>query len=920
MDTDSTKKYFSGITQDPRLRVLAILLAFLLIGIFFLGFDKSPQQIAFMIGFSCLLDMCFHYMTKETSRLLLPISAAITGTGLSILTHFPHTIWLGAVPVFLAISSKYVLTYQSKHIFNPGLFGLTLCLLFSDGMIAAAPVSQWGGLVAFCILILFMAASFFLFNIKRQILTAVFLAGYFLQVLLRGFTIDADIPLTMLLMGVLQSPAFYLFTFFMLTDPRTSPDTAKGQVFMALWVIAADFIFHSLHFTFTLFYAGFSYFTARFLSLHFLRSVEASPPVYQRIFYKWREITLCLALLWLGVRGFDYIRPVALPPHPGFTLTALPSQHTGISGEASPLLQQTDPRIAHLAKWFYAMGDAAAVADVNHDGLPDLFLTQPLKAPQDRANLYLNQGDFQFKKFPLPALDDLRQSPDKYGSPTQGLWVDYDNDGDQDLFLTVFWGHPYLLKNNLQETGELSFEDVSAAAGFTAYINSAAANVADLNRDGLPDIILAGSLPLYVSDGDYSPPEYFNIFQLPKAAYEGDRRPFNVMRRNPYDARNAGSNMIYLAAPDGKFRLLDNKEWGFQDEKRWTLDIAVGDVNNDGWDDIYFANTAGPDRLYLNKEGRGFTQIQSYFKDGIGQDTYRGMNASFLDADKNGFLDIYVSNMHKAELPEGSLLWMNDGRITTNKSQAFKNKAFAKNIINPDRFSWGAATVDIDLDGDMDILQTAGWLDSDYDSPSEPTAQAACGNYVYKLFQIEASPPATHGYIDNWPDMRGECLYPRDPKRVFLNSGRGFIDVADAVGWGKAENSRAIAAADFDNDGDKDIVVTHMTAPPSLYRNDLAAPPHWVGLLLKGNGTSCATNAFGTRAVLQQADNKQEKRLYASNGLSSQHDPRITFALTDQAETATLDIFWCGNKKPERVTVKAGAYHLITQQAGNNAP
>jgi len=291
------------------------------------------------------------------------------------------------------------------------------------------------------------------------------------------------------------------------------------------------------------------------------------------------------------------------------------------------------------------------------------------------------------------------------------------------------------------------------------------------------------------------------------------------------------------------------------------------------------------------------------------------MNASFLDADKNGFLDIYVSNMHKSELPEGSLLWMNDGGVTTRKAAAFKNKAFAKNIVNTDRFSWGAASVDIDLDGDMDILQSAGWLDSTYDTASEPSAQTACDNYVYKLFQIEASPPDTHGYIDNWPDMRGACLYPRDAKRVFLNNRGSFTDVANDVGWAMAENSRAIAVADFDNDGDKDIVVTHMTAPPSLYRNDLSAPPHWVGLQLQGNGISCTTNAFGTRVVLHQKDNPQEKRLYASNGLSSQHDPRITFALTDDAETATMDIFWCGDKKPERRTMKSGAYHQIIQNA-----
>ncbi|HNO12414.1 MAG TPA: VCBS repeat-containing protein, partial [bacterium] len=99
--------------------------------------------------------------------------------------------------------------------------------------------------------------------------------------------------------------------------------------------------------------------------------------------------------------------------------------------------------------------------DFDGDGLPDLFFSFPLKRDEDRAALYRNLGDFKFERVPVPFLENRLKKIEEYGLPTNGVFVDYDNDGDLDLLITYAFGSPVLLKNLLNETGRSDFEDVT---------------------------------------------------------------------------------------------------------------------------------------------------------------------------------------------------------------------------------------------------------------------------------------------------------------------------------------------------------------------------------------------------------------------------------------------------------------------------
>ena len=233
-------------------------------------------------------------------------------------------------------------------------------------------------------------------------------------------------------------------------------------------------------------------------------------------------------------------------------------------------------------------------------------------------------------------------------------------------------------------------------------------NALDINRDGRLDIVVGHSMsPLLPG---YRTPTPFNVFDLPQPEYDGDRRMFNFMQRTWHDAANGGGVSVFWGGQAG-FTRVDERTLGLG-EKRWTLAIGAGDLDNDGWPDLYLANDYGPDQLLLNRGGKFFETVKGAVSGEIGRDTYKGMNASLGDVDGNGTLDIYVSNVHHRLQAEGSLLWINGGGASAG---TWSDQAASRNALNERRFGWGAAMGDLDRDGLLDIVQANGLIDDTYD-------------------------------------------------------------------------------------------------------------------------------------------------------------------------------------------------------------
>jgi hypothetical protein len=571
------------------------------------------------------------------------------------------------------------------------------------------------------------------------------------------------------------------------------------------------------------------------------------------------------------------------------------------------------------------VGDAIAVGDYDNDGRPDIFLTNPLKRPEDRNALYRNLGGFRFERVEIPALKEISAHPEKYGLVGGALFVDYDNSGAQSLFLMMAYGKSRLLKNMLPVTGTAEFVDVTEQAGINEYTTSISATFFDYDRDGKLDLLIGNSLAPYLPD--YNRPTPLNIFKLPAPEYPGDRRMFHFMHHTWNNAENGGPNALYHNTGSGKFAKMDMAAMGMP-ETHWTTAIGTGDLNGDGYTDLYCSSDFGPDDLYLNDHGKRFVRVSGKTFGSIGKDTYKGMNVSIADFDNRGLLDIYVSNVHVPLQAEGSLLWKTRLNPRNHFRPDFQDEATMRGVLNEGGFGWGAAVGDLNLDGWLDLVQANGMVDDSADKRFEKPR-----DYWYVAEKMMLSGPDVHSYADRWPDLRGYEIFGRQANRVYLSRGAEttmqFVDVAKEVGITELGNSRGVALADFDNRGVLDLAITHQFAPLSLYRNTLheedrktGAVHRWLGLSLHGDGVRINRDAVGTQVFLTyQKDGKtvrQMREVQIANGFSAQNDRRLLFGLGDYSGPVTVEIHWYGAETISYSGLELDHYHNMNYAPGNS--
>lgn len=240
----------------------------------------------------------------------------------------------------------------------------------------------------------------------------------------------------------------------------------------------------------------------------------------------------------------------------------------------------------------------AAAGDVNLDGLIDLAVTG-----QRRNRLYLNAGTGRFR-------DVSDESLVGFPPPGTGaLFLDYDNDGDPDLFLAAV-GNQMLLENRWIPDGKVRFLDVSEETGVSLPAIGFSAAAADINGDRVPDIYVAS----------------YNRYGM-------------VMPDVWGRATNGTPNLFFVSQGGGTYR--DEAKARGVDDGRWSYAAAFADIDGDHDQDLFVANDFGEDALFRNEGGR-FTDIAS----GAGvRDPGFGMGASFADYDNDGDLDLHVTNM-----------------------------------------------------------------------------------------------------------------------------------------------------------------------------------------------------------------------------------------------------------------------------------
>jgi hypothetical protein len=861
-----------------------------------------------------VLDLVLSLLIHKEKK--FPLSAAISCCSLGILLNWSFDAYHLLLPVFICIASKHLFRYKGKHIFNPSLFAIVCSILFVGEYVSLAPSYQWYGSVESAWVMLFFVSTaaliLFAFKINRTYLIVSFLFFYLIQTWIRAEAMEHIIPFATLFVGSLTAPAFYLFTFYMITDPMTSPNNKWEQIAVGFGIAALDLVFHFKLSYYTFFFAGIIVATIRFAIIFtkdFLEKKQVNP-----FGLRLQPFVVVGGLFVPVLWGFNKNHFSQSSDSSDLSYVSIPSSHSSIEGSRGSAVEKVDQRVQHVAKWMLSVGDAVASADIDQDGLVDLFLTQPLKGEQDQAKLYINKGDFKFEKLAVDDLEPYLGDPQKHGLPSFAMFFDYDNDLDQDLFVGFSFGHSHLFKNLLNDDGALGFEEV--VVPFLERENTVclAANIADLDNDGYLDLFLANAMQQYLPDYEEKVP--FNIFDLPDPAYQGDRRMYHFMHESWHNANNGGHNYLLTNSkdPERPFESSQSTQIGL-DQTRWSLATGTLDINDDGYTDIVVANDFGRDDWFINKGGKAFERFEGVFYGDIGLDTYKGMNVSIADLDNNAKEDVYISNVHHEMQAEGSLLWMN---YTAKNSEQLdlKQRAEQYNLLNGSRFGWGASTADLNLDGWEDVVQANGMVDASWDQKWDTPK-----DYWYFQAQIARTGPEIHSYADQWADIRGCYIYPNEADRVSISQGgEYFKDAAASLGVTHNANTRAVLTTDLDNDGAIDLLFTNQFGEPYLYQSQLK-DKHWLGLQLVGNGQTTNTNAVGSKVWLSYTTDEGEVTRYKEvrlvNGLSSSNDGRMVFGFGDAGlpDDLTVKVKWHNTDVIEEIDVQNINRYLTIRQA-----
>jgi len=503
-----------------------------------------------------------------------------------------------------------------------------------------------------------------------------------------------------------------------------------------------------------------------------------------------------------------------------------------------------DKRLQNLGPWFTALGAGGSVGDYNNDGFEDVYVTDSLRGMPNV--LYKNNGDMTFtdvaQKAGVANLND-----DKHFS-AMSLFFDCNNDGFKDLFVARF-GQSALFKNN----GDGTFKNISTRSKFLHERNTVAVVAMDYDRDG--------DLDLY--QGNYFPDVDLTSVRTTKLLHDSWEA-----------ARNGGTNT--LMQNDGNCVFTDKTTETGLGDTGWTLAIGTGDLDKDGWIDLYMANDFGPDKMYRNNADGSFEDVS---EEAFGVDTKKGMNAELGDYDNDGWLDVYVTNITEPFLNECNMLWRNNGDFT------FTDVSMATKTCDTD-WGWAAKFIDFDNNGWLDLYVLNGFISSGQ------------GEYIDILMPIILDSDVDLSDTMSWPPLGEMSFSGNEKNRLFRNKGNhSFIEVSDEEGVASRKDGRGLIIADFDNDGFQDMYVLNSNAEAILYKNNATNDNNWIEIRLEGVQSN--RDGIGTRVKLITKEGIFYRETNAGNGYEGQSTGYVHVGLGNVSSVERIIVDWPNGLRQE---------------------
>jgi hypothetical protein len=477
-------------------------------------------------------------------------------------------------------------------------------------------------------------------------------------------------------------------------------------------------------------------------------------------------------------------------------------------------------------------GTGVAWLDYNLDGDMDAYVVNGWALSGDRVvargqnALYRNRGDGTFENVAGAA-----------GVTGEGHWgsgvavADFDDDGRPDLLVTNFG--PNLLYRN---RGDGTFENVAAQVGIEVPGWNTGAAFLDAEGDGDLDLYIGAYIDC-------------SMEEVLKARPTLDWKGVDKVAYGPFGLDGAPDH-FFIQDDEGRF-VERTREAGLTDlALGFGFTVRAVDLNQDGRLDLYVANDSDANYAYRNEGDGTFREIGLWSGSALDQSgaAQAGMGVAVGDPDGDAILDILVTNFSE----DFSTLYRGAG-------QAFFDDASSGTGIGEATFlslSWGTVFADLDNDGDQDLVIANG--------------------HIYPQ-------------VDGHPEF-GMIYAQRN--LLLENTGEGrFKDVTRRAGPGFAllQSSRGLAAGDYDNDGDLDLLISNLDEPPALLRNDTAGGS-WLTVVLElppGAGTG-----IGARVTVRAGGRTMIRDLSSSGSFLSSHDPRLHFGLGPVNRADLVEVRW----------------------------
>lgn len=472
-----------------------------------------------------------------------------------------------------------------------------------------------------------------------------------------------------------------------------------------------------------------------------------------------------------------------------------------------------------------------------------------------------------------------------------GGWIDFDQDGDQDLYLinaaaTPGSTLPTTPRNALYENHNGHFREVGRAANVDDPGYGMGMCVGDYDSDGLLDFLVTNYGPdrLYRNlgggrfDAQAGPAGVDDRRWSTGCAFgdldgDGDLDlyvvhyvDFSFARQSPCSSSKqpgycmpiayAGeTDALYINQGNGRFRELGKARGIAQHADERGYGVVLSDLDLDGDLDIYVANDGSENRLYIN-DGRGFFEDYSLLSGtalNFSGQAEAGMGIDLGDVTGDGLMDIIVTHFAM----ETNTLYENLG------DNFFQDSTNRFGLAKPSylKLGWGAQFFDYDNDGDLDLA-------------------VANGHVQDHIEQIE-------------PRLR----YPQSNQLFENRDNSGFQEVSQQAGtaWSNAKVSRGLAVADWNDDGRLDLLITNTNDTVDLLENRRQDKHQWLGLQLQGPPAN--RFAIGAHITLQAGNRRQVREVRSGGSFLSQPELRVHFGLGTFQGPVQLEIRWPDGKR-----------------------